>query len=567
MKIKLTQLAKLQTTRASIRSRCLLPVILISGVLLAACNTIPSEQLTEQSAGQPSIQSTILAAPLPTDQQAQTRVQQVEIRGETSSISSGTAQSPFIFEDKTDTERLAGAQNQAFIGHEEDSAVASKGLFKFPSYTKTVLSNGMTVYLLEKHDIPLITVKAVVKAGAVNDPISGMASMTAEGLLLGTKKYNKKQIEQITDDIGAGFDSGSNKESSFITADFLAKDSDVMFDVIRSVLIEPSFDKEEFAKFQKKNMALLAQRKESPKKVIGGYYSKFVFDKHAYSNPIDGDPHSISTLTPTQLINFHGMFYQPVNTAITVVGDFNANLMKLELEVLFSEWKNTQPVPQIDLNYAVPVMEQSRVLVVNKDNATETTFMFGGLGVAKGNPDYIGIQLINTILGGRFTSWLNDELRVNSGLTYGADSGFSAWSQSGIFSISSFTQTASTEQAVDLALATYDRLWQKGVDQATLDSAKAYLKGQFPPRYETSEQLADMLGDMFVFGIDDSYVNRFESKVDALTLEETQSLVNKYFPNKNLQFVMIGKANELTPFVGKYGSVKTLNITETGFGG
>lgn len=471
------------------------------------------------------------------------------------------------FEDKTDTERLAGARGDSLLIVEKKGGTVKKGQFSFPEYKKAVLANGMTVYLLEKHDIPVITVKAIVKAGSVNDPISGLASMTAEGLLLGSKKYNKVQLEQVTDNIGAGFEAGSNKESSYINADFLAKDADVMFDVIKSVLTEPTFNAKEFAKFQKQNVELLAQQKESPNKVIRGYYSKFVFDKHAYANPVEGDQQSIATITPKQLATFHNSYYQPVNTAITVVGDFNSNLMKLELEALFADWNNTQPVPQLDLNYAVPVMDKSRVLVVNKANATETTFIFGGVGIAKDNPDYIGIQLVNTILGGRFTSWLNDELRVNSGLTYGAGSGFSAWSQSGLFSISSFTQTSTTEQAVDLAIETYERLWEKGVDQETLDSAKAYLKGQFPPRYETSEQLADILGDMYVYGINESYINNFESQVDSLTLDETQSLVNQYFPNKNLQFVMIGQAAELQPFVSKYGSVEMLNIEQVGFGG
>lgn len=474
---------------------------------------------------------------------------------------------PLGFEDKTDTERLAGARGDSRLIIEKKDSTVKKGQFSFPQYRKAVLANGMTVYLLEKHDIPVITVKAIIKAGSVNDPISGLASMTAEGLLLGTKKYNKVQLEQVTDNIGAGFDAGSNKESSYINADFLTKDADVMFDVIRSVLTEPTFNAKEFAKFQKQNVELLAQQKESPNKVIRGYYSKFVFDKHAYANPVEGDQQSIATITPKQLATFHNSYYQPVNTAITVVGDFNANVMKLELEALFADWNNTQPVPQLDLNYAVPVMDKSRVLVVNKANATETTFIFGGVGIAKDNPDYIGIQLVNTILGGRFTSWLNDELRVNSGLTYGAGSGFSAWSQSGLFSISSFTQTSTTERAVDLAIETYERLWEKGVDQETLDSAKAYLKGQFPPRYETSEQLAEVLGDMYVYGINESYINNFEKQVDSLTLDDTHSLVNQYFPNKNLQFVMIGKAAELQPFVSKYGSVEMLNIEQVGFGG
>ena len=111
--------------------------------------------------------------------------------------------------------------------------------------------------------------------------------------------------------------------------------------------------------------------------------------------------------------------------------------------------------------------------------------------------------MINTILGARFTSWLNDELRVNSGLTYGARSNFTYYSQSGSFAISSFTKTATTVEAIDLALKTYDRLWEQGIDEETLASAKAYVKGKFPPKFETSQDLSNLLGQMYSYNFDE----------------------------------------------------------------
>ena len=113
-------------------------------------------------------------------------------------------------------------------------------------------------------------------------------------------------------------------------------------------------------------------------------------------------------------------------------------------------------------------LTQAKVLLVNKEDAIESTFTIGGLGIARNTPDLVGISVINTILGARFTSWLNDELRVNSGLTYGARSNFTYYSQSGSFAISSFTKTATTVEAIDLALKTYDRLWEQGIDEETL---------------------------------------------------------------------------------------------------
>ncbi|NNG27361.1 MAG: insulinase family protein, partial [Ignavibacteriaceae bacterium] len=175
------------------------------------------------------------------------------------------------------------------------------------------------------------------------------------------------------------------------------------------------------------------------------------------------------------------------------------------------------------------------------------------------------IQVINTIFGGRFTSWLNDELRVNAGLTYGARSSFYNYKNAGTFFISTFTATETTIEAIDLALEVLNQLHTEGVDEETLTSAKNYLKGQFPPKYETSGELADLLTTMHFYGLDDSYINDFEKNVDAMTVDKAKELIAKYFPKENLQFVLIGKADEIRDQVKKYGEVVEKSIEDDGF--
>mgnify|MGYP000923653755 FL=1 len=119
---------------------------------------------------------------------------------------------------------------------------------------------------------------------------------------------------------------------------------------------------------------------------------------------------------------------------------------------------------------------------------------------------------------------------------------------------------------MDLALKTYSRLWQTGIDQATLDSAKAYVKGQFPPKFETASQLAGLMSDMYLYGFDDNFINQFQAKVDGLTLEETQRLVKQYFPQQHLQYVLIGNASKIADIAKQYGEVTQVDIKDSGFG-
>jgi len=225
-----------------------------------------------------------------------------------------------------------------------------------------------------------------------------------------------------------------------------------------------------------------------------------------------------------------------------------------------------QPVP------AISVAEQGnfrgkKLLLVEKPDATQTYYAVGNVGIARTNPDRVRIQVVNTLFGGRFTSMLNSELRIKSGLTYGANSRFDQRQARGPFVITTYTRTATTEKAIDLTLDVVKHLHEKGVTQAELDSAKNYIKGQFPPTIETTGQLASQLAQLEFYGLDQREINDFYPQIDAMTLADAQRAIHEYFPLDNLVFVVIGKASEIGTVVRKYAArVDTRSITEAGFG-
>jgi len=155
---------------------------------------------------------------------------------------------------------------------------------------------------------------------------------------------------------------------------------------------------------------------------------------------------------------------------------------------------------------------------------------------------------------------------VNAGLTYGARSAFVSYGKGGLFQVTTFTRTATTFETIDLALEVYNRLWEDGIDKETLASAKAYVKGQFPPRYETSSQLAGLLAQMQLYGYDESFINTFEETVNTLDVAETKRLIDTYFPRENLQMVIVGNAAEIREGLPKYGAVHEVDIKANGFG-
>ncbi|MBO0593754.1 insulinase family protein [Cellulophaga sp. E16_2] len=445
------------------------------------------------------------------------------------------------------------------------TSIVAQEKFTLPEYTKVQLKNGLTVYLMEQHEVPLIQLTGVFPGGAIFDKKtkSGLANSTATALTLGSKNYTKAQIEEKVEFLGASISTRASLEYAYISSSFMKKDQKEILAIVKDVLLNPVFPKDELDKMMSRRLVEMDQKKESPRAVLGDYYNKFVFGDHPYGNPEEGIKATLETITKEDISAFYKEMYDPKTSAIAVVGDFDTKTMKRDIESLFGKW-NSENSPAVNLS-EIPKNNESRVLVVNKENATETTFYIGGPGVARNNPDYVGLEVINTILGGRFTSWLNDELRVNSGLTYGARSTFSHYKLGGSFIISTFTANETTEQTIDLALKTYKKLHEKGLDKETLLSAKNYVKGQFPPNYETNSALAGLLTDMFTYNFDEAYINTFSDQVDALTVEKAEKLIENYFPKDNLQFVLIGKASEIAEMAKKYGVVKQVEITADGY--
>lgn len=435
--------------------------------------------------------------------------------------------------------------------------------FKLPNYTSFKLSNGLTVSMMEQHDVPIISVVAILPAGAIYDTDkAGLASLTATALKHGTKNFTKIKLDEELDFLGANVNTYATKEIAGLSSNFASKDKTKVLTIIKEILLNPTFDAAEFEKEQNRLLVTLGQQKESPRAVIAAYFDTLLFGNHVYANVVDGNKTSVGKLIVSDVKDFYATNYTPNEASINIVGDFISSEMKATITKLFSEWKKSNVKKENLASKAILNPTENNVLLVNKDDAKETTFYIGAPGVSRNNPDHIAIEVVNTLFGGRFTSMLNDELRVNSGLTYGAGSRFKNLKYGGSFYISTFTASKTTEPAIDKALEVLKNLHINGIDEKALASAKNYVKGQFPPDYETTEQLAGLLSEMFWYNLDSSVINNFEKNVDNLDLERANQIIADYFPKNKLQFILIGNAEEIKSIAEKYGKVTQVEIAD-----
>jgi zinc protease len=437
---------------------------------------------------------------------------------------------------------------------------------KMPPHEKFVMKNGLTVLLLEKHGVPIVSIAALIKSGSAADPVGqeGLAAQTAGLLRKGTQKRSAQQFAADLDFMGGSFEAGAGSDFTTVSAEFLSKDLSKGLSLFSDALLQPTFPQEEVDKSLAQTLDAVKGAKDEPRQVLNLYYYAYLYGGRGYGRPEDGDEISLKHIQREAIVKFYSANYAPGNTILAVAGEFDATELRKQLESTLGAWP-AKPVTAAVIP-AIGSAKGKRLLLVNKPDATQTYFAIGNVETAAGDPDRVAIRVVDTIFGGRFTSMLNEALRVESGLTYGARSRFDARKQPGPFGIYTFTKNDSTVRAMDMALDVLHKLHKDGISAEQLASAKSYIKGQFPPTIETSRELAQRIADNEFYGLDDSEVNQLEARIDAVTLETARQVIQKHFPEENLVFVLIGKAAAIGPAVKKYAEKQdTREISAPGF--
>jgi zinc protease len=435
-----------------------------------------------------------------------------------------------------------------------------------PPHEKVVFKNGLTVLLLEKHGVPIVNFAAVVKTGSVANPQGeeGLASITAQLLRKGTEKRTAQQFAADIDFTGGSFEAGAGADFSTVSGEFLNKDLTRGLDLFSDALMHPVFPQPEVDKLLAQSLDGVRAAKDEPRAVLGTYYDAYLFNGNGYGRTPDGDEISLTRIHRDELVKFYESYYAPGNIILAVAGDFQTADMKKKLEEMFGQWP-PKPVTPVKIP-VIPPVKGKKLLLVDKPDATQTYFAIGNVATAAGDPDRVAIRLVNTVLGGSFTSLLNEALRVESGLTYGVVSAFDPRKAPGPFGIYSYTKNESTVQAIDMALQILQKLHKQGISAEQLASAKSYIKGQFPPSIETSRQLAQIIAINEFYGLDDSEINDLEARIDAVTPAIAQQVIQKHFPADNLVFTLIGKSSEISAAVQKYTEKRDARvISEPGF--
>ena len=384
------------------------------------------------------------------------------------------------------------------VGKPESEGAKIISGFKFkplnfipPKVDRVVLENGMILYLLEDHDLPIFNITARIRTGAIYEPPekSGLASLTGYVLRSGgTLSMPADKMNEELEYMAASVETSIERESGSASLSTLKRDIDNGLKIFADVLMNPALPDDKIRMRKDEVIESIRRENDNPQQIAGREFRRIMYDrKHPYSRKVDGTPETIEKITRDDMIAFHKKYFHPNNIIMGVSGDFNKDEIIRKLNTVFAGWKKEEiqfpEIPKVERRY------EKSVNYAYKD-VNQANVMVGHLGINRKSPDYFPVKLMNFILGGgSFTARITSRIRSDEGLAYSAYSDFQTSRDIGMFFVSLQTKLESTNRAISITLEEIDKMRKSPVDKDELSMAKETFMNQFIFRFTTSASI------------------------------------------------------------------------------
>lgn len=455
------------------------------------------------------------------------------------------------------------------VGKPESEGAKIISGFKFkplnfvpPKVDRVILENGMILYLLEDHDLPIFNITARIRTGSVYEPPekAGLASLTGYVLRSGgTISMPADKMNEELEYMAASVETSIERESGSASLSILSRDIDNGLKIFADVLMNPAFPDDKIRMRKDEVIESIRRENDNPQQIAGREFRRIVYDrKHPYSRKVDGTPETIEKITRDDMVVFHKKYFHPNNIIMGISGDFNKDEIIRKLNTVFAGWKKEEiqfpEIPKVERRY------EKSVNYAYKD-VNQANVMVGHLGINRKSPDYFPVKLMNFILGGgSFTARITSRIRSDEGLAYSAHSDFQTSRDIGMFYVSLQTKLESTNRAISITLEEIDKMRKSPVDKDELAMAKETFMNQFIFRFTTSASIVAQKVDIEYEELPLNYLETYLDNVQAVTQEDIQRVAKKYLRPEDVKILVIGDKEKFDKPLDNFGKVNGIEL-------
>ena len=455
------------------------------------------------------------------------------------------------------------------VGKPESEGAKIVSGFKFkslnfvpPKVDRVVLENGMILYLLEDHDLPIFNITARIRTGAIYEPQekAGLASLTGYVIRSGgTVSMPPDKMNEELEFMAVSVETAIDRESGSANLSTLRKDIDKSLKIFADVLMNPAFPEDKIRMRKDEVVESIRRENDNPAQIAQREFRKIMYDsKHPYSRKVEGTLESIEKITRDDMITFHKKYFHPNNIILGISGDFNKDEIVKKLNTVFAGWKKEEiqfpEVPKVDSRF------EKAVFYVYKD-INQANVIMGHQGIHRKSPDYFPVMIMNFILGGgSFTARIPGRIRSDEGLAYSAYSAFQTARDIGIFFVSCQTKLESTNRAISIALEELEKIRKSPIDKAELAQAKETFMNQFVFRFTTSASIVGQKVDIEYEELPLNYLETYLDNVQAVTHEDVQRVARKYLHPDEIKILVVGDKEKFDKPLDSFGKVNVIEL-------
>ena len=417
--------------------------------------------------------------------------------------------------------------------------------FNLPQSSELILDNGLRVIFIPKNKLPMIRMSLMINAGSKFDPVNknGLSYLTSLVLDEGADGMNALELSDEFDMLGTSFNLSTDNDLINISLQTLSDKFERSLELFGKVLLKPSFNQQEFEREKKKLITRILQSRDEPDYLADQIFDRIILGNlNGYSFPVSGYQETVELIKVEYVRDHYKKLFVPSNSALIVVGNIDTSELLDLLNKNLSEWEPGQN----DFPFSISAIEQKkRICLYHKEGSLQTEIRVGHTSKKRNQKDYFQRLLLNTILGGQFTSRINLNLRERNGYTYGATSRFQYFKDIAFFEVSTSVGIENTANALKEILFELENI-QNGVTDTEMEFAKSSITKKFPLNFETYRQVASGVAGKILFYLPDDYFHNYIKNINSVTKPEVNQAAKDFIHNNDLSIVLIGDKNILT---------------------